>query len=69
MSGDRLKELDDTSPMPFGKYKGMPMSDVPASYLHWFWVNGGDQDYRSSVSDYIRRNIHVLKREYDNGIW
>lgn len=30
-------KLTDTDPMPFGKYKGTPMQDVPASYLHWLW--------------------------------
>lgn len=29
--------LTDTDPMPFGKFAGQPMQDVPASYLHWLW--------------------------------
>ena len=32
--------LCDSDPMPFGKHKGIPMQDVPASYLHWLWANG-----------------------------
>lgn len=35
--GKREPELlDDDSIMPFGKFKGSRMEDVPASYLHWF---------------------------------
>src|ERR1035437_5353821 len=29
--------LTDTDPMPFCKWAGQPMQDVPASYLHWLW--------------------------------
>lgn len=29
--------LTDTSLMPFGKYKGLPMQDIPVHYLHWLW--------------------------------
>ena len=32
--------LDDNSPMPFGKYRGKKMIDVPASYLLWLYENG-----------------------------
>lgn len=61
--------LCDTDPMPFGKHKGVPMSDVPAGYLHWLWANGKKEDKRCKVADYIRRNIDALKREYPDGIW
>jgi len=27
--------MKDTDLMPFGKYKGIPMQDVPAGYLIW----------------------------------
>lgn len=26
--------------MPFGKYQGTPLSDLPVSYLEWFGRNG-----------------------------
>jgi hypothetical protein len=35
-------QLQDTDKMPWGKYKGTPMQDVPASYLHWLWTNERD---------------------------
>ena len=69
MAETDVRSLGDTDPMPFGKHKGVPMSDVPATYLHWLWTNGGENDRVSKVSDYIRRNIDVLEKEYPNGIW
>jgi hypothetical protein len=68
-----MKELTDTDLMPWGKYKGQPMQDVPASYLHWFWTqpNGGKthKEGNDPVADYIRANIVALKTEYPDGIW
>ena len=55
--------------MPFGKYKGEQMQDVPASYLHWLWTNGKNRDPRCPVADYIRRNLSVLQAEHADGIW
>jgi uncharacterized protein (DUF3820 family) len=62
-------ELTDTSPMPFGKYKGQPMSDVPASYLHWLWNKGHREDMNSSIGDYIRRMRPALEQENPDMIW
>ena len=64
-----MKILQDTDLMPFGKHKGEPMQDVPASYLHWLWQNGLKDDKLSNVADYIRRNLNVLKLEYEDGVW
>jgi hypothetical protein len=61
--------LNDLSPMPFGKYKGQPMQDVPARYLHWLWTNGKEHDKQCPVADYIRRNLSALQEEYKDGIW
>lgn len=63
-----LIPLTDTDPMPFGKHKGEPMQDVPASYLHYLWTNGL-KDSKASVADYIRRNLDALKQEHKDGIW
>jgi hypothetical protein len=64
-----MTELADTDPMPFGKHKGTPMQDVPASYLHWLWVNGKQDDLGSPVGNYIFRNLDALKKEHKDGIW
>lgn len=64
-----MKELQDTDLMPFGKYTGTPMQDVPAQYLHWLWTNGKKHDRACPVADYIRRNLSALKQEHKDGIW
>ena len=64
-----MRQLADADPMPFGKHRGVPMQDVPASYLHYLWQNGLKEDKQSSVADYIRRNINALKTEHKDGIW
>jgi hypothetical protein len=61
--------LTDASHMPFGKYKGERMIDVPARYLHWLWTECGLCDDSTPVSDYIRRNLASLKLDYPDGIW
>lgn len=60
--------MKDTDPMPFGKYKGKPMQDVPASYLHYLWTSGLSKT-DEPVANYIRENIDALKKEHPDGIW
>lgn len=62
-------KLEDTDKMPFGKYKGEMMQEVPSSYLHWLWTNGKEHDKKCPVADYIRRNIMALEKEHPDGIW
>ncbi len=68
-----MTKLSDTSPMPFGKYKGDDMEDIPASYLMWLW-NKNEKKYKAirgklggsdleSVMDYIEDNFDVLQKE------
>ncbi len=54
------KPLLDTSPMPFGKYKGDKMENVPASYLLWLYDNN---KCNNQVQDYIKDNYDVLQHE------
>lgn len=61
--------LSDTDKMPFGKHKGTPMQDVPASYLHWLWTNGKKDDHRCPVAHYIRLRLHALQMEHPDGLW
>lgn len=37
ISVDDTEDLTDNSPMPFGKYKGTKLENVPASYLIWLY--------------------------------
>jgi len=39
MDSDSLQKLIDHS-MPFGKYKGRRLADLPGSYLNWFAREG-----------------------------
>lgn len=64
-----MRVLKDEDLMTFGKYKGTPMQDVPASYLHWLWVNGKATDVNCPVAAYIKANITALQQEHPDGIW
>ncbi len=61
--------LTDLTPMPFGKYKGTPMQDIPASYLHYLWTNGMSGDKSGPVACYIRKNLDALQSENPDLIW
>lgn len=63
-----MDKLKDTDPMPFGKYQGISMANVPAEYLIFLW----DMDnfrYQSGkkVKEYIKENLEVLQKEAKNG--
>ena len=56
--------LSDQDSMPFGKYKGKPMEDVPASYLDWL----RDQPWLPrwpDVQEYIQRNEKTIDWELE----
>ena len=52
--------LNDKSPMPYGKYSGTSMANVPASYLLWLYENKKCSD---NVARYVFENMDVLKSE------
>lgn len=52
--------LTDESIMPWGKYKGYEMQNVPASYLIWLYEN---DKCDKAVRDYIKENLDFLKME------
>jgi uncharacterized protein (DUF3820 family) len=52
--------INDKSPMPYGKYKGTPMCNVPADYLLWLYEN---QKFNREVRIYIEDNMQALKQE------
>ncbi len=63
--------LTDQSPMPFGKYKGVVMENVPASYLLWLHDEIRNQTmYEGSdkqrVAAYVANNMDVLYKELNN---
>lgn len=61
--------LTDQDKMPFGKYRGQPMEEVPARYLHFLWTKLEFSRQHSPVAEYIRSNLNVLKEEFEDGIW
>jgi len=65
--------LNDDSPMPFGKYKGVTMANVPAEYLLWYDSTelsalAGDRmkEYDRGVRAYIEDNREILLDECAN---
>ena len=53
-------EYTDETIMPFGKYKGRMMANVPADYLLWVRL----QDWVSNeMLKYINDNLDALKKE------
>ena len=65
-----MTQLTDVDKMPWGKHKGVPMQDVPASYFFWLWTDRAmEHDKQSPIADYIRRNKSALAQEYTDGIW
>ena len=66
-----MYKLKDESRMPWGKYKGYLMKNVPASYFHFFWTQ---KDFKNrtdtnNVAAYINENLNALKEEHPDGIW
>ena len=49
--------LTDNSRMPFGKFKGDKMEDVPAHYLLWLYDNN---KCNQLLQEYIETNYDVL---------
>ncbi len=57
--------------MPFGKYKGVQMANVPADYLLWLYSEYTDPNPRfgfisQPVKLYIEDNIDLLKKEVNS---
>lgn len=57
--------MTDSSIMPFGKYAGEKMANIPPAYLLWIFENN---KCTPEVASYIADNLEVLKAEinYEN---
>jgi len=51
--------LNDNSPMPYGRYKGDAMINVPAEYLMYLYDNN---KYSPDVLEYIKDNMDVVRQ-------
>lgn len=56
-------KLTDQSLMPFGKYAGAKMEEVPAKYLLWLWDNGVHQEAGRDLHNYIKESFSALETE------
>lgn len=56
--------MDDNTPMPWGKYQGKPIGDVPDYHLLWLWEN--NKCY-GAVKQYIQDNLDAIKANIKNG--
>ena len=54
--------MDDDSLMPFGKFKGERMEDIPAWYLLWLLKQDWITDW-PDVHEYILDVKEILERE------
>lgn len=52
--------MNDESLMPFGKFKGKKLEDVPASYLIWLY---DENKCSGELKQYIKDNLDVLYHE------
>lgn len=56
--------MNDDTPMPFGKYRGTRLGDVPADYLLFLWdKDDGLWNDKGGLSDYIRINFSALETD------
>lgn len=55
-----MVRLDDSSLMPFGKYKGTKLANVPASYMLFIYEN---YQLHENLKEYIKKNKDVLLAE------
>lgn len=55
--------MEDTDLMPWGKFKGVEMQNVPAYYLIWLIDN---HKFSGNVKRYIKDNLEVIESELEN---
>lgn len=52
--------MDDNSKMPFGKYKGTAIGNIPGSYLLWLH---NENFTKGELREYIINNLDIIKQE------
>lgn len=61
-----MEQFTDNSKMPFGKYKGRRMIDVPDEYL--LWLHGELEKkcnpFSMAVKNYLDENLDAIKANH-----
>jgi len=52
-------KITDETAMPFGKYKGTAIANLPAGYLLWLYRN----ERSGQLTEYILENFEALETE------
>lgn len=61
---DKIKEAyGDLDLMPFGKYKGRELQDIPASYLAWCWEQEWLQARWPKLHAYVHNSKEAIELE------
>ena len=58
LNGNSEKPFTDKDLMPFGKYQGIALANVPATYLLW-WYNKITEQNTSLGGNYLRLKLYV----------
>lgn len=61
-SAKRQPAFTDTDPMPFGKHQGLPLQDVPPSYLEWLWGELRKDGYNSITTQAALTDVSFQPR-------
>lgn len=62
-----MSKFNDNTPMPWGKYKGKPMVEVPDTYLVWLWDDSGfDRTRNAALFAYIESNLEAIRHNIKN---
>lgn len=60
------EKADDKTLMKWGKYKGKPLAEIPASYLLWIYDEWGlknSGELHRWLREYIEDNMQGLRKE------
>lgn len=52
--------ITENSPMPYGKYKGKKIKDLPSDYLLWLYYNNRAI---MAIRSYVEKHIRELEQQ------
>ncbi|MEM5785836.1 MAG: DUF3820 family protein [Syntrophobacteraceae bacterium] len=61
----RPRQHDGTMTMPFGKYRGQTLEEIPSGYLRWIALNVEDQDELQEAAD----SEFQWREEHGKHVW